>query len=545
MTSNFFVSSPIYYVNDTPHIGHAYTSTACDCLARFHRLKNHEVFFLTGTDEHGQKVEKSALAKGKQPQEFCDEVSQKFRELTKILNLSNDDFIRTTELRHKKCVEKFWQILEEKGWIYKGIYEGWYAVRDEAFYAEDEIVNGKAPTGAEVSWHKEESYFFRLSAFQEKLLALYEAAPDFIRPTSRHNEIVSFVKSGLHDLSISRNSFSWGIKVPGSEKHVIYVWLDALINYLSALGFGEENGNFLENHSKNSLYQKFWVDATKSPLHIVGKDIIRFHAVYWPAFLMAAEINVPYGIYAHGWWTNEGQKISKSLGNVIDPTKELEWIESLGCEKETAIDYFRYFLLREVPFGNDGDYSRLHFVNRINAELANNIGNLAQRSLTMIYKNCEGKIPAREALVDDGKDMALKNSKQNENNTNNHETSQVLIEPFIEDYFKAFACLAFDKAINAVIEFASLANKKFNDAAPWNLKKEGKIDEMNLALHDASEALRLIGILLLPLIPNSADKILDAIAISKNRRDFESLKFGIEIGQKIQEPRAIFPRLLA
>ncbi|MFM7557623.1 MAG: methionine--tRNA ligase [Alphaproteobacteria bacterium] len=509
MSSNFYVTSPIYYVNDVPHIGHAYTSIACDVMARFERLKSHRVFFLTGTDEHGQKVEKSALAKGKTPQEFCDEVSQKFRDLTLSLDLSNDDFIRTTEIRHKKTVEKFWNILLQNGFIYKDVYEGWYAVRDEAFYSADEIIDGKAPTGAEVSWHREESYFFRLSAFEEKLLALYEAVPDFIRPQSRYNEIVSFVKSGLKDLSISRTSFSWGIKVPNDEKHVIYVWLDALTNYLSALDFADDSVN----------YQDFWVNATTSPLHIVGKDIVRFHAIYWPAFLMACNVNVPYSVFAHGWWTNDGQKISKSLGNVIDPHSEIAWIESFGCQKETANDYFRYFLLREVPFGNDGDYSRVNLVTRINAELANNIGNLAQRSLAMIYKNCEGKIPA-------GLEHAISH-----------------LEPFSENYFQYFNDLAFDKAIQAVIDFANLVNKNFNDTAPWNLLKQGKISEMQKSLHETAESLRLIAILLLPFVPVSANKILDLLNIENSARNFANLTESIKAGHQINEPKAVFPRL--
>ncbi len=509
MKSNFYITSPIYYVNDSPHIGHAYTSIACDCLARFNRLNLNEVFFLTGTDEHGQKVEKSAIAKGKSPQEFCDEVSQKFRNLSEILNLSNDDFIRTTQDRHKKTVEKFWNILEKNGFIYKDVYEGWYALRDEAFYSADEIVDGKAPTGAEVTWHREESYFFRLSAFQEKLLTLYEAVPDFIRPISRHNEIVNFVKSGLKDLSISRTSFSWGIKVPSDEKHVIYVWLDALTNYLSALGFAEQNPN----------YQKFWIDGEKSPLHIVGKDIARFHAIYWPAFLMAGEINVPYGVYAHGWWTNEGQKISKSVGNVIDPLIEIEWIKSFGCENTTAIDYFRYFLLREVPFGNDGDYSRDNLIMRINAELANNIGNLVQRSLTMIVKNSDSLISAE----------------------NNH--CKVSFEPFATKYFQAFENLAFDKAIEVLIEFATSVNKKFNDIAPWNLKKENKIEAMNKCLSETAENIRLIAILLLPFIPDSGNKILDLLNVDQGSRNFSNLDINLKIDHKINAPKPIFPRL--
>jgi methionyl-tRNA synthetase len=509
--NNFYITSPIYYVNDVPHVGHAYTSIACDVVARFRRLEGDEVFFLTGTDEHGQKVEKSALSRKKTPQEFCDEVSLKFRELAKILNLSNNDFIRTTEERHKKSAQYFWQILEKNGFIYKDVYEGWYCLRDEAFYSEDELIDGKAPTGAEVSWHKEESYFFKLSAFQEKLLTLYKAVPDFIQPKSRYNEIVSFVKSGLKDLSISRTSFSWGIKVPDNEKHVIYVWLDALVNYLSALDFSNDSEN----------YQKFWVNGNCSPIHMVGKDIVRFHAVYWPAFLMAANLNVPYQIYAHGWWTNEGQKISKSLGNVIDPLKEIEWLESFGLTKETAIDYFRYFLMREVPFGNDGDYSKNSFINRINSELANNIGNLVQRCLTMISKNCEGKI----------------------NNSNQAIDVENLFETHKEVFFSSMNNFSFEKAIGAAIDFASVINKNFNDSAPWNLKKEGKIDQMNFILHQTVEAIRLIAILLLPFLPNAANQILDLLNIENLQRNFSSLKNQIKFGHLIQEPKAIFPRI--
>lgn len=518
MTTNCYITSPIYYVNDSPHIGHAYTSIACDCLARFNRLNSKDVFFLTGTDEHGQKVEKSAIAKGKSPQEFCDEVSQKFRNLSEILNLSNDDFIRTTQDRHKKTVEKFWNILQKNGFIYKDVYEGWYALRDEAFYNADEIVDGKAPTGAPVEWHKEESYFFRLSAFQDKLLALYEAVPDFIRPISRHNEIVNFVKSGLRDLSISRTSFSWGIKVPDDEKHVIYVWLDALTNYLSALGFAQENAN----------YQKFWIDGDQSPIHIVGKDIAKFHAIYWPAFLMAGEINVPYGVYAHGWWTNDGQKISKSVGNVIDPLTEINWIKSLGCEDQTAIDYFRYFLLREVAFGSDGDYSRNNLVIRINAELANNIGNLAQRCLTMIYKNCQGKIPGK--IPNEIKGLEIINN-------------DLISDDFIKNYFLAFDDLAYDKAIQAIIDFANLVNKKFNDLAPWNLKKSGKINEMNDCLFETVQSLKVIAILLLPFIPVSGQKILDLLNIKNDQANFSHLNEKLCEGHLINEPKAIFPRL--
>jgi methionyl-tRNA synthetase len=526
-TKNFYVTSPIYYVNDVPHIGHAYTSIACDLVARFRRLCGDDVYFLTGTDEHGQKVEKSALARQKNPQEFCDEVSQKFRELAKVLQLSNNDFIRTTEERHKISAQKFWQILEENGAIYKGTYEGWYCVRDEAFYAEDELVNGKAPTGAEVEWHKEESYFFRLSAFQEKLLMLYEAAPDFIRPQSRYNEVVSFVKSGLKDLSISRTSFSWGVKVPNPSSalaeegvvkgHVMYVWLDALTNYISALEFPNQN---------SELFQKFWHNTSQSPLHIVGKDIVRFHAVYWPAFLMAANLNIPHSIYAHGWWTNEGQKISKSVGNVISPLSELEWLESFGINREVAIDYFRYFLLREVPFGNDGDYSRTSFTTRINAELANNIGNLVQRSLSMIFKNNNGEIVDFKGFVD--ADELLKNAYE-----------------LKEKVSQKMANFAFDQAIGEILAHASKCNEWFNIKAPWNLKKENKLAEMNLVLSVIAENLRVIAIALQPFCINLAPKILDILCIEQNARslDFIDFKHSLKADHKINEPKAIFPRL--
>lgn len=512
--NNFYVTSPIYYVNDIPHIGHAYTSIACDIAARFNRLNGNKTFFLTGTDEHGQKVEKSANKKGTNPQEFCDGVSEKFKELTKLLQLSNDDFIRTTQSRHKTFAQQFWQKLEKNGYIYKGVYEGWYAIRDEAFYSEDEIVEGKAPSGAEVEWQKQESYFFKLSAFEDKLLTLYEAAPDFIQPKSRYNEVVSFVKSGLKDLSISRNTFTWGVKVPGDEKHVMYVWLDALTNYLSALD--------AENNSSN--YQDFWHDTKNAPLHIVGKDIVRFHAVYWPAFLMAAEENLPYQVYAHGWWTNNGEKISKSLGNVIDPVKELQWLEELGCSDIQALDYFRYFLFREVPFGNDGDYSRESFVARVNSELANNIGNLTQRTLTMIYKNNDGKITSYQDYQD-GQEL-LKGAYD-----------------LKKTYNSLMQDLAYDKATFAVLSHASKCNEFINEKKPWGLKKEGKIEEMNQILSLLAENIRLIAICLQPFCINIAPQILELLNVTD--KDFSALgqEFCLKEGHQINEPKALFPRL--
>ncbi|MCE3254624.1 MAG: methionyl-tRNA ligase [Rickettsiaceae bacterium] len=519
-SKNFYITSPIYYVNDVPHIGHAYTSLACDVLARSKRLSGYNVHFLTGTDEHGQKVEKSALLREKTPQQFCDEISLKFRELADFMGYSHDDFIRTTEERHKKVAQVFWQKLQENGWIYKDVYEGWYALRDEAFYNEDELIDGKSPTGAEVAWHKEESYFFKLSSFQNNLLALYEAVPDFIQPESKRNEVISFVKSGLKDLSISRTSFKWGVPVPGDEKHIMYVWLDALTNYISALNFSSED---------DVLYKNFWENTVESPIHVVGKDILRFHCVYWPAFLMAAKLPLPNRIFAHGWWTNSGQKISKSLGNVIDPCKEIEWLESFkykekqaeievekNIPQKIAVDYFRYFLLKEVPFGSDGDYSRENFINRINAELANNIGNLAQRSLTMIIKNCNSEVPQFSSKPEQNQEI-YNSIKQDIND------------------------LSFNQALEKIIELSSLANKYFNDQAPWNLKKENKIEEMNDTLYKTVENIRVIAILFLPFIPNSAGKILDILNIDEEDRNFSSLDKAIKAGHKINPPQIIFP----
>ena len=522
---NFYITSPIYYVNDVPHIGHAYTSLACDVLARFKRLDGYNVHFLTGTDEHGQKVEKSALAKGKNPQEFCDEVSQKFRNLADFIGYSYNDFIRTTEERHKKTAQEFWQKLEQNGWIYKDVYEGWYAIRDEAFYSEDELVDGKAPTGAEVIWQKEESYFFKLSAFQNNLLALFEAVPDFIQPESKRNEVISFVKSGLKDLSISRTSFKWGIPVPNDEKHIMYVWLDALVNYISALGYSTDDDH---------LYQNFWCNTTDSPIHIVGKDILRFHCVYWPAFLMAADLPLPNRIFAHGWWTNEGQKISKSVGNVIDPYQEISWLEGFKYKdgeveknilRATAIDYFRYFLMKEVPFGNDGDYSRARFIDRINAELANNIGNLVQRSLTMVIKNCDGKVPKC-------------NMAEAKTRWGDYEQPELIkfIKAAIEDN-------SFHYALDLIISLSNQANKYFNDSAPWSLKKEGRVDEMNQVLYQTLENIRIIAILLLPFTPYSANKILDLIGISQNEKNFADIDTTIKSGQTIYQPQILFPQL--
>ncbi|MDX1737930.1 MAG: methionine--tRNA ligase, partial [Alphaproteobacteria bacterium] len=383
---NFYITTPIYYVNDKPHIGHAYTTLACDVMARFKRMDGFNVHFLTGTDEHGQKVEQSAEKAGIDPQSFTDKVSQNFRDLATAMKFTNDDFIRTTEDRHKKAAQALWNKLLETGDIYLGAYAGWYAVRDEAFYTETELVDGPdgkkiAPTGAEVEWVEEPSYFFKLSAWEDRLLDFYEQNPDFILPQSRRNEVLSFVKGGLKDLSVSRTTFKWGVPVPGDDDHIMYVWLDALTNYLTAVGYPDQD---------SESFKAFW----PADIHMVGKDILRFHAVYWPAFLMAAELPLPKRVFAHGWWTNEGQKISKSVGNVIDP---IDLIERYG------LDQTRYFLMREVPFGNDGDFAHEAMVGRMNTDLANDIGNLCQRVMSMIFKNCDAAYPNVGAYTDDDK----------------------------------------------------------------------------------------------------------------------------------------------
>jgi methionyl-tRNA synthetase len=503
MKQNIYVTTPIYYVNDKPHIGHAYTSIACDVLARFARLDGKYVKFLTGTDEHGQKVEKSAAAAGVEPQDFTDMVSESFRELTGLINLSNDDFIRTTEPRHIKAAQALWEKLLNNGDIYLGSYSGWYSVRDEAFYAESELVGGIAPTGAPVEWVEEPSYFFRLSNYTEKLLDFYEQNPDFIAPESRRNEVISFVKGGLHDLSISRTTFNWGVKVPNEPAHVMYVWLDALTNYLTALGFPEEGAGFND----------FWKNG--ETIHVVGKDILRFHAVYWPAFLMSANLPLPNRIYAHGWWTNEGQKISKSLGNVINP---LQLIETYG------LDPVRYFLLREVPFGNDGNFSRLQLVQRINSELANNIGNLTQRTLSLVHKNCASKVPAISENANDLELIATFYQKS--------EMMRTLIYQ-----------LKFSHALEIITDIARQLNEYIDINAPWSLKKTNT-NRMNEVLFTLLEGIRVLGIYLQPFIPDSARKIFHQLGLGEELQGFDRLNSVNQLVAQTVLPDnyAIFPR---
>ena len=505
MSKSYYLTTPIYYVNDKPHIGHAYTTLACDALARFKRLDGFDVMFLTGTDEHGQKVQKSAEDKGIDPKTFTDQVSQNFRDLTATLNFTNDDFIRTTEERHYKSCQKLWNTLIENGDIYLGSYAGWYAVRDEAFYAESEITDGKAPSGAPVEWVEEPSYFFRLSAYQDKLLAHYDANPDFVAPKSRLNEVRSFVAGGLNDLSVSRASFSWGVPVPGDDAHVMYVWLDALTNYITAAGYGQDD--------EADRFANRW----PADLHMVGKDIVRFHAVYWPAFLMAAGVPLPKRVYAHGWWTNEGQKISKSLGNVIDP---VDIAETYG------LDQMRYFLLREVPFGNDGDFSHNAMVHRMNGDLANDLGNLSQRVLSMIFKNCDGMMPSKPTALAEADETILKQ-----------------VDGLLERQRHHYDNQQFHEALKDIWDVVSAANRYVDDMAPWALRKTD-FDRMGDVLWVLAETLRQVAILIQPVMPEASAAMLDQLVVPDDARGFDQLGQGSHMqgGQAIDKPVPIFPR---
>lgn len=499
----YYITTPIYYVNDIPHIGHAYTTLACDVLARFHRLAGYDVKFLTGTDEHGQKVEKSAIAKGIDPQSFTDQVSESFRDLAKVMNFSHDDFIRTTEDRHKVAAQALWNKLMENGEIYLGKYDGWYSVRDEAFYAESELIDGKAPTGAPVEWVEEPSYFFKLSAWQDRLLKFYEQNPDFIKPASRRNEVTSFVKGGLNDLSVSRTICKWGVPVPGNEEHVMYVWLDALSNYISAIGYPDEK------------YKDYW----PADVHVVGKDIIRFHAVYWPAFLMAADIEPPKTIMSHGWWTNEGEKISKSVGNVIDP---------IGLVEEFGLDQTRWFLMREVIFGNDGDFSKERMKMRINTELANKIGNLVQRTLSFVSKQQPRHCEQSEAT------QLIKQA---------YETDLLKLCVKSLDEFKIYmADQNISDYLDGIVRIADEANMYIDREAPWTLKKTHP-DRMWEVLYVLLESIRHIALYLQPMMPDAASRILDQLGASERGFDSVGIKCAIEPGAQIEEPTAVFPRI--
>jgi methionyl-tRNA synthetase len=509
MTANrtFYVTTAISYPNGPPHIGHAYEALATDALARFKRLDGFDVLFLTGTDEHGLKIQQTAAAQGKEPRAFVDELTPLFRNMVEALGCSNDDFIRTSEERHKQTVVELWKRMERAGDIYLGKYAGWYSVRDEAYYGEEETEEREGKryaikSGTPVEWVEEESYFFRLSTYQQKLLALYETDKDFIGPPERRNEIVSFVKRGLQDLSISRTTFDWGIPVPGAEGHVVYVWVDALTNYMSATGLPDSS----------QPRAKYW----PADLHVVGKDIMRFHTVYWPAFLMSADLPLPKRVFGHGFLFNRGEKMSKSVGNVIDP---------ISMIKQYGVDQVRYFFLREVPFGQDGNYSHEAIVNRINADLANDLGNLAQRSLSMIARNCASAVPRFGEFTETDKTLIGAASALIEEIRAHHETQ------------------AITKALDSIWRVIGDTNRYFAAQQPWALAKTDP-QRMATVLYVTIEVLRQIGILIQPYMPQSAGKLLDAIGVDNHKRSFNALGEGNRLtpGKEIPAPAPIFPR---
>ena len=531
----FYITTPIFYPNGAPHIGHAYTALATDVIARFERLDGKDVFFLTGTDEHGLKMQQTAAAEGLTPQALADRNSQVFRDMMAALDVSQDDFIRTTEPRHYRSSEELWRRMEKAGDIYLGKYAGWYSVRQEAYFDEKETTLGpdgvrREPLGSPVEWTEEETYFFRLSAFQERLLAHYAKHPDFILPPERRNEVASFVKAGLDDLSISRTSVEWGIKVPGPTvgvrplaqadardatveargltpantpaEHVMYVWVDALTNYITAAGFPDEK----------APRWRYW----PADVHIIGKDIVRFHAVYWPAFLMSAGVEPPKRVFAHGFLYNRGEKMSKSVGNVVDP---FDLVRGYG------VDQVRYFFLREAAFGQDGTYSHEAIVNRINADLANDLGNLAQRSLSMIHKNCDGKLPGPGALTD--ADRAILAAA---------------------DALYATAREAMDRQgikhyLDAVWAVVADANRYFAGEEPW-AKRKSEPERMGTILYVTAEVVRQVAILAAPVVPTAAGKLLDGLGQGADACSFKALgEVGrLRPGTPIPPPTGVFPR---
>ncbi len=505
----FYITTAISYPNGPPHIGHAYEVITTDVIARYKRLDGYDVRFLTGVDDHGQKMAQTAKAKGTTPQALADEMAPKFLAMDERLNISNDDFIRTTEARHEKACQYLWEKIAAKGDIYTGTYSGWYSVRDEAFYDEDELTTGEsgqklAPgTGTPVEWMEEETYFFRLSAYQEKLLALYESQPDFIQPASRRNEILAFVKRGLNDLSISRarTKLDWGVGVPGDPNHVMYVWIDALTNYITGLGYPDMDGD---------LFKRYW----PADVHIIGKDIVRFHAVIWPAMLMAAEVALPKRVFGHGFLNVRGEKMSKSVGNVIDP---------FTITDTYGVDPIRYFFCREVTYGADGSYSHDTVVNRINADLANDIGNLAQRSLSMIAKNCGGQVPAYGAFT--AEDKAVLDAAAALPEKTREQMERLEIHAYVGEVF-------------AVV---SEANRYFAGQEPWALKKTDP-ERMGTVLYVTAEVVRRCALMLQPVMPASIARLLDLLAVPESARAFSDIAASLTPGTTLPAPAGVFPR---
>jgi methionyl-tRNA synthetase len=503
MPDPFYITTAISYPNGAPHIGHAYEAIATDAIARYQRMTGREVLFTTGTDEHGLKMAQAARVRDITPLALADEMSSQFKRMDEVLNISFDRFIRTTEPAHYEASQAIWRAMVAKGDIYLGRYEGWYSVRDEAFYGEEELVEGEdgaklSPQNTPVEWTVEESWFFKLSAYADKLIDLYEKLPDFIRPEGRRNEVMSFVKGGLSDLSVSRTSFDWGVPVPDAAGHVMYVWVDALTNYLTSTGYPDRTGPLA----------KFWESGAT---HIIGKDIVRFHAVYWPAFLMSADLPLPKQVFGHGFLLNRGEKMSKSVGNVVDP---------IGMAETYGVDQLRYFLLREVSFGQDGSYSHEAIVTRSNADLANGLGNLAQRCLSIIAKNCGGVLPEPGSEPD---------------------TLLPILETVAERMGEAMADLALHRALEVIWEGVAEANRYFADRAPWTLRKTDPA-EADGVLYRTAEAIRQLAILVRWAIPASADALLDQLAQPADGRDFAALATPLAPGTVLPTPQGVFPR---
>lgn len=503
----FYLTTAIHYTNGPPHIGHAYEMVASDAIARFKRLDGYDVFAMTGTDEHGQKVQRTAAQNGLSPKAFVDGIAARFQEMEQRLGCSFDRFIRTTDADHLASTQELWRRMEANGDIYLAKYSGWYSVRDEAFYAEEETVLQPDGTrlggqGTPVEWVEEESYFFRLKAYQDRLLALYRDVPDFVSPETRRNEIVSFVQGGLEDLSISRTTFDWGLPVPGDPRHVMYVWVDALNNYVTGCGFPDED----------SPRWHYW----PADVHIIGKDIVRFHTVYWPAFLMSAGLPLPKRVFGHGFLLNKGAKMSKSVGNVVDP---FALAESYG------VDQLRYFFLREVSFGQDGNYSHEAIVGRINADLANDLGNLAQRSLSMIAKNCEGRVPPAGALTE--ADLAM----------------LAQADGLLAKTRAAMQDFALHHALAEIWAVIAEANRYFANNEPWKLSKSDPA-RRDTVLYATIETIRQVAILTQPVMPQAMARLLDLLAVPAEARSFASLGEAgrLTTGTALPAPSAVFPR---
>jgi methionyl-tRNA synthetase len=515
MKPKFYLTTPLYYVNDVPHIGHAYTTIAADVIARYKRMSGFDVFFLTGSDEHGQKIANAAEEHKYTPQEYVDMVVERFKDAWMELGITYDHFIRTTDDNHVKVVQGVFEKLLKQGDVYPGEYEGWYCTPCETFFTDFQIKQSGGKEGKKVCPDcsrpvqklKEKTFFFKLSKYQDKLLKHIDAHPEFIMPQSRRNEVLSFIKQGLKDLSITRTTFKWGVPVPGQEGHVIYVWFDALINYISAPGFLSDEKKF----------KKLW----PADVHLMGKEIVRFHAVIWPIMLMALGIPLPKTVFGHGWWTVEGKKMSKSKGNVVDP---------LALSKQFGVDPVRYFLLREVPFGVDGDFAMKHFTGRYNSDLANDIGNLLNRTLTMVEKYFAGKMPA-------AKDMAFDELSSELVNVGG-ETPGIVASQMDK--------LAFSDALSAIWELINKANKYIEEEAPWKLSKAGSIDELETVIYNLCEVLRIVAILVTPFIPTTASRMWQQLGFTDpiEKQEISSLTFGSKIaGTKVAKAEPLFPRL--